>query len=474
MRKRWVWILTILLCAALLAFATGCGAKADRYSLTMHLSGDAVMAIEIGQTFDDPGAQAQGHDSRRGTTDVAVACEGQVDNRTPGVYRLTYRAEYQGNVSTAYRDVHVVESLAPTITLVSDPDAYTLPNTVYQEEGFRATDWHDGDITHLVQRTEGDGVVVYTVTNSAGLTTTVQRVITYNDPVAPELTLLGDAEMTVTAGKPYAEPGYQATDNVDGDLTQLVQVTGEVDAYRPGTYLLTYTVTDSWGNTATVQRSILVELPQNDPTASTGKIIYLTFDDGPGPDTGRLLDILAKYNVKASFFLVNTGAIGIATRIADEGHTVAIHTATHNFAKIYASEEAYFADLYRMQSIIEELTGQTTYLIRFPGGSSNTISANYNKGIMTRLVREVRARGFRYFDWNVDSNDAGGATTADEVFNNVINGIQGKKTAIVLQHDVHSFSVDAVERIIVWGLANGYTFLPLTEDSPSCAHGTYN
>ena len=247
-----------------------------------------------------------------------------------------------------------------------------------------------------------------------------------------------------------------------------------VDVYRPGDYVLTYSVADSFGNSASTQRTVTVEIAQMNPGSSTGKIIYLTFDDGPSNDTARLLDILAKYDVKATFFLVNTGNIGIASRIAAEGHTVAIHTATHNFSYIYSSEDAYYADLYRMQGIIADLTGQTSYLMRFPGGSSNTVSAAYSKGIMTRLTQSVRERGFRYFDWNVDSNDAGGAQTAEEVFQNVVRGVEGKNTAIVLQHDTKSFSVDAVERIIIWGLANGYIFLPLTEGSPSCAHGVYN
>ena len=82
--------------------------------------------------------------------------------------------------------------------------------------------------------------------------------------------------------------------------------------------------------------------------------------------------------------------------------------------------------------------------------------------------------GFQYFDWNVDSRDAGGASSSDEVFYNVINGISKHQTSIVLQHDTTAFSVNAVERIIVWGLANGYTFLPLTPGSPGCHHGVRN
>ena len=83
-------------------------------------------------------------------------------------------------------------------------------------------------------------------------------------------------------------------------------------------------------------------------------------------------------------------------------------------------------------------------------------------------------RGFRYFDWNVDSNDAGGAKSAAEVYENVISGVQRQRVSVVLQHDIKGFSVNAVEQIIQWGLENGYTFLPLGSDSPTAAHDVRN
>ena len=86
----------------------------------------------------------------------------------------------------------------------------------------------------------------------------------------------------------------------------------------------------------------------------------------------------------------------------------------------------------------------------------------------------MQEQGFRYFDWNVDSNDAGGAKYTSEVYNNVINGVSKKQISVVLQHDSKEFSVNAVEKIILWGLSNGYTFLPLDESSPICHHTIRN
>ena len=105
---------------------------------------------------------------------------------------------------------------------------------------------------------------------------------------------------------------------------------------------------------------------------------------------------------------------------------------------------------------------------------SNAISKKYSEGIMTRLTAKVKELGYRYFDWNVDSNDAGGTKSAEGVFKNVTERIPGNHYSVVLQHDIHGYSVDAVEKIIIWGLENGYTFRALSENSPVCEHTVNN
>ena len=159
--------------------------------------------------------------------------------------------------------------------------------------------------------------------------------------------------------------------------------------------------------------------------------------------------------------------------MAAEGHAVGIHTASHNYKKIYASEEAFFADQQIVQDIIIAQTGKPTKLMRFPGGSSNTIS-RFNPGIMSRLAAAVTEKGMRYFDWNADSNDAGGASTSSEVASNIKNGILSNRYANVLQHDIKGFSVNAVEEVIQWALNKGYSFAALDETSPTCHHGINN
>ena len=319
------------------------------------------------------------------------------------------------------------------------------------------------------------------VTAQYGKKTATQTIkVEVRDKKAPEITLNGDAEMTVEAGSEFSDPGYTATDNCDGDITDSVKVSGDkVDKDKAGKYTVTYEVSDSSGNKATATRVVSVYDPA--ATADTvnpgNKIIYLTFDDGPGKYTQGLLDVLDKYNVKATFFVTNTHP-DYQNMIAEEakrGHTVAIHSASHKYNQIYTSEQAFFDDLEQMNSIIKAQTGNDASIIRFPGGSSNTVSKDYCPGIMTQLVNDVTARGLLYCDWNVSSGDANPKPiSTEQVVQNVISGVQSHNVSVVLQHDIKDFSVNAVEQIIQWGQANGYTFLPLTTSSPMSHHRVNN
>lgn len=476
-RRIWPFILACVLIPLILLLACAWHAwQANVYTLQITLEGDRQITLPYGTAYEDAGASAQfwGTVFHTESVTVEVTREGAVDTQALGSYTIRYEARYGNYIGTAYRTVHIVDTQAPVITLVSDPATYTLPGQIYQEEGFTASDDHDGDLTALVSRVDTGEKVIYTVSDSAGNKTQVERPIVYDDPIPPEITLLGGSYITISAGSAYYDAGCTATDNCDGDITDRITVTGGVDRYLPGTYYVTYTVKDSYDNEVSVSRTVCVtsfQIPEE--VTPNGKVIYLTFDDGPGPHTDRLLDVLAKYNVKATFFVVNTAYINTVARIAAEGHAVGIHTRTHVFDDIYSSEDAYFADLNYMQQVITEKTGSPTKLIRFPGGSSNTVSS-FNPGIMTRLTQAVHAQGYQYFDWNVDSYDAGGARSANTVFNNVTGGIGDKQAAVVLQHDIKGFSVDAVEKIIIWGLSNGYTFLPLDVSSPGCHHRVNN
>lgn len=471
-KKRCLWLLPLTL-AAVLLIAAGVEWVTDLsapipVTMQMTLLGDREITLEYGQDYAEPGAKACALLAGREMRELEVTAEGEVDTGKVGEYEITYTSSIGSRVCQERRVVRIQDTQPPVITLVSDPDTYVLPGHVYEEEGFFAEDNYDGDLTSQVVREQTEDAVIYSVTDSSGNAFSVTREIVYNDPIPPELTLDGDTEITLIQSIAYQEPGFSATDNCDGDITDQVEISGSVDIFVPGTYTLEYFVSDQYGNTATATRTVKVK-----EITGSGGTVYLTFDDGPSKYTSRLLDVLDKYNVKATFFVVNTGYRKTMARAAAAGHTIAIHSVSHDYKKIYASEEAYFEDLYQMQSIIQEYTGQNTTLIRFPGGSSNTVS-RFNKGIMTRLTKAVTEQGFEYFDWNVDSGDAGQVTTSDEVYINVITGISKHNVSVVLQHDTHGFSVNAVERIIQWGQKYGYTFLPLTSGSPGAHLGVNN
>ena len=423
----------------------------------------STVSIEYGSGEEVPPVTAvyRGTIFNQKGTKVEVSVEGQVEYDKLGEYELTYFAKHDGVTGTANVTVKVQDTLAPVLTLVSNPEHYTSPVGTYQEEGFSAIDNYDGDITANVVSEEREGKVYYTVKDSSGNEATAERTIIYKDVIAPVITLNGGQNVTVYIGGVYSEAGFSAVDECDGDLTASVTVEGSVNPEQAGLYPITYTVTDSSGNVGQIVRSVRVK---SRVVVSGDKTIYLTFDDGPCAYTQQLLDVLDKYNVKATFFV--TGAypnyynmIGEAYR---RGHTIAIHTYRHVYKEMYASVDAYFEDFNKIRDIIVQQTGVEPWLVRFPGGTDNAVS----KVGMRVLVQEILARGYDYCDWNVSSGDAGSATTEQGVFNNVINGCSRRNHSIVLQHDIKKFSVNAVDNIIEWGLANGYTFKAIDRDTP--------
>ncbi len=471
MKKTFLCVLFLCLCVL-----AACQKDTPDGILKVELIGPGEVAVEYGQTYQEPGTvgtyQAFGEKESR---KVEVSISGRVDETKLGEYTLRYTASIEDQTVTVTRLVRVVDTKPPQILLVQDPDAVTSFGQKYEEEGFTASDNCDGDITHRVQRQDQGDRILYTVTDASGNETTVIRNVHFADLSAPVLTLLGEREMTLPAGTLYSEPGYTAMDYVDGDVTVHVTVSGEVNSFAAGTYRLEYQVTDACGNSATQVRTVTVEpVRQPDTVVPEGKVIYMTFDDGSSAHTERLLGILAKYNVKVTFFLTDSAYNYLMPQMVREGHSIGIHTISHIFEEIYVSKEAYFADLYGMQDIIYQWTGIRTTLMRFPGGSSNTRTCSICPGIMTELVQAVTEQGFQYFDWNASGGDCGAGNTAEKVFEFATSTIGSRKRAVLLLHDTKGHTVDAVERIIIWGLNNGYTFLPLTPDSPPCHHPVNN
>lgn len=199
--------------------------------------------------------------------------------------------------------------------------------------------------------------------------------------------------------------------------------------------------------------------------------VYLTFDDGPSSNTDRILDILDSYGVKATFFVVGKNNYTQQyKRIAEDGHTLAMHSFTHRYKEIYASLDAYQYDLKQLHDFLYELTGEDCTIVRFPGGSSNTVS----KVDMFELIDYLDGEGIIYFDWNVSSGDASGTyLSADQIAKNVLDNVSRFDNAVVLFHDAASkdSTVEALPIIIEKILESDNTvILPISEDTVKVQH----
>lgn len=196
--------------------------------------------------------------------------------------------------------------------------------------------------------------------------------------------------------------------------------------------------------------------------------VYLTFDDGPSSNTEEILDILDRYGVKATFFVVgktDEHSQEMYRLILERGHTLGMHSYSHRYGEIYASTEAFTEDLEKIRSYLYDMTGMTSCFYRFPGGSSNALSSTD----VQELIDVLDERGIIYFDWNVVNGDAGSVRlSAAQLADNVTNNMERYHTAIVLMHDAsgkHS-TVEALPVIIERILQMENTvILPITEDT---------
>ena len=424
-------------------------------------------SVEVFSKYS-PNKEKACYGSKLHCRNISYKVEGKVDTKILGNYKLTYTIKRRKKKLVKVRIVKVVDTKKPKI-IVDGVFINVCKNGKNNYATLKAVDNYDGDITDKIEYTLNGNKIIYKVSDSSGNEVKKEYDVIVNDNEKPTIVLNGAPIIYLSVGTTYKESGVAAIDNCDGDISDKVKIESNVDTKKEGTYEVKYTVTDEFGNTNTIKRTVKIfSKNEYNPGDIGSKVIYLTFDDGPGEHTARLLDILKAYNVKVTFFVTNRGDDDLIKREYDEGHTVALHTASHNYAQIYASQEAYMEDLLSVQNRVKRITGMESKIVRFPGGSSNTISRKYRIGIMSELTAKLEELGYRYFDWTVISGDAGDTRSTDRIIQNVINGVGDGKLNVILQHDIKGYSVDAVESIIQWGLSNGYTFAPLTMESPNC------
>jgi len=211
---------------------------------------------------------------------------------------------------------------------------------------------------------------------------------------------------------------------------------------------------------------------ETDAVTLNGKTIYLTFDDGPSQYTSEILDILDSYGIKATFFVVvdDYTYTEELMRIVEDGHTLGMHSASHDYGVIYENLDAFIEDVSTVHDIIYNATGVDSKYYRFPGGSSNTVADVSIDDCIDYLYSE----GIEYFDWNALNGDAENLSfTADELNANVLGNIRSNGgDSMVLLHDLgtHYETVKALPSLIETLISEGYSFGAIDESTTGFHH----
>ncbi len=402
-----------------------------------------------------------------------VGIDGKVNTKKKGTYPVTY---YYGRQKTTIK-VDVKDTKAPALDLLSIPiDAKSdLEPSVFvrslkdaDSTSLKVTKSNDkkepGNYEATIQAIDASG-------NKTSKTIAYER---RTDTVAPTVESVKALEIHV--GKPYDwKEGIQVKDNLDPKpIIEVDEKAAGFDETKAGVYEVPYHIKDHSGNTTTIKR--VVHVRNSDEQDPNSKIVYLTFDDGPSANTAKVLDILKKYQVQATFFVTGLGPDynEYITRAHKEGHTVGLHTFTHDYS-IYQSEATFYDDLNKISKLVESLTGEKSHFVRFPGGSSNTVSRQYNIGIMSRLTNSIKAKGYKYYDWNCSSTDAaGGVVPANQIVKNATSATANKINILFHDSGSKTTTVEALPKIIEYYQAKGYEFKGISDESFEPHHGVNN
>lgn len=204
------------------------------------------------------------------------------------------------------------------------------------------------------------------------------------------------------------------------------------------------------------------------------KKVYLTFDDGPSRQTEKVLDILKKKKVKATFFMIGRDdeySQNLYKRVVREGHTLGMHSYSHLYKEIYGSLEGFQKDFNKISDHLFDITGVRSVFYRFPGGSSNSIKQFPIKEY-TKFLNE---QGVTYMDWNViAANGTTDNVTKKEMVQSVMDGVAKYDTSIVLLYDSadKKMTAKSLEDIIDSLLAGGYEILPIDENTVPVQHAS--
>lgn len=439
--------------------------------IEVKLVGNNEINVTYNEEYKDQGFIINKYDSELKKDKYEYKIESNVDTTKLGDYTYTYHIKYFINNYDLKRTIHVVDNKAPDITtnVESIEKDYCTKKELSKLE-YSALDNYDGDVTEKVVKEETDDGVILKVSDEHGNEGRKNILYTYTEKPKDKFTLNGNSTIYIANGSKYRDPGTTYKDGCGEKVDVKVTTTGTVNTSKNGEYTLTYTANDQ-----NLTRKVVVYTPKvNEGGSVKGKVIYLTFDDGPGSYTQRVLDTLSKYNVKATFFVTHQfgGYVPLIQKEFAAGHSVGVHSYTHNW-NVYKSVDAYVSDFNKMNDDIIKYTGNKSMIFRFPGGSSNTISRNYANGVVKAIASQMTSLGYQYFDWDVDSGDAAGASQSG-IYNNVVNGAARCTKCIILMHDIKYNTVNELDHILKTLTEKGYEFGTLSVSSPTVHHAIAN
>lgn len=403
--------------------------------------------------------------------DKDVHVLGDIDVNQLGEYELTYTFEEKQDILRVF----IVDELNPQVTLKESTfiqGEEVLPEqlieTIEDDSTTSVTFDEEYDFSQL-----GDYEVRVRISDEWGNLTIEETVVHIEKKDTTPPVMQGLSKMTALASSPihYYE-GVKAIDNQDPN-PEFSADFSKVKESVPGTYEIYYTTRDRQGNEAVYTREIEITKVKD-----SEKVVYLTIDDGPSFNTPEILEILKRYNAKATFFV--TGMCPeYYTYIKEahhQGHAIGMHTYSHDYAKIYSNDLTYIEDLNQIADVIENQIGYRPNIFRFPGGSSNTVSSHFNKGIISRLSDYANRNGLIYYDWNADIGDGNAGLTAQDMINRAIESGDGITRIVMLMHDGRGSieSVKALPSIIEYYQDRGYVFKALSESSPTAHHRISN